>query len=109
PLGAFGAMAYTIGNFGLRTLLPLGRLMLDVYVTMALFIFIVLAIICRMFGFSLLRFLRYIREEILLVLGTSSSEAALPRMLEKLERYGCSRSVTGLVIPTGYSFNLDGT
>jgi aerobic C4-dicarboxylate transport protein len=109
PIGAFGAMAYTVGNFGLRTLLPLGRLMLDVYVTMALFIFVVLAIICRLFGFRLLAFLRYIREEILLVLGTSSSEAALPRMLEKLERYGCARPVVGLVIPTGYSFNLDGT
>ena len=109
PLGAFGAMAYTVGNFGLRTLLPLGRLMLDVYLTMALFIFVVLAIICRLFGFRLLAFLRYIREEILLVLGTSSSEAALPRMLEKLERYGCARPIVGLVIPTGYSFNLDGT
>lgn len=109
PIGAFGAMAYTTGNFGWRTLVPLGRLMLDVYVTMALFIFVVLALICRMYGFRLLAFLRYIREEILLVLGTSSSEAALPRMLEKLERYGCARPVVGLVIPTGYSFNLDGT
>ena len=109
PIGAFGAMAYTIGAFGLKTLLPLGRLMLDVYLTMALFIFIVLGLICRLYGFRLLKFLRYIREEILLVLGTSSSEAALPRMLEKLERYGCARPVVGLVIPTGYSFNLDGT
>ncbi|MCO4098561.1 dicarboxylate/amino acid:cation symporter [Gemmatimonas sp.] len=109
PVGAFGAMAYTVGAFGLKTLLPLGRLMLDVYVTMALFIFLVLGTICRLYGFRLLPFLRFIKEEILLVLGTSSSEAALPRMLEKLERYGCARPVVGLVIPTGYSFNLDGT
>ena len=109
PLGAFGAMAYTIGNFGLKTLLPLGRLMLDVYLTMAVFIFVVLGTICRVYGFRLLPFLRYIREEILLVLGTSSSEAALPRMLEKMARYGCAKPVVGLVIPTGYSFNLDGT
>jgi aerobic C4-dicarboxylate transport protein len=109
PIGAFGAMAYTIGNFGLKTLLPLGRLMLDVYLTMAIFIFIVLGLICRAFGFRLLPFLKYIKEEILIVLGTSSSEAALPRMLDKLEKYGCSRSIVGLVIPTGYSFNLDGT
>ena len=109
PLGAFGAMAFTVGSFGLKTLLPLGRLMLDVYVTMAIFVFVVLNVICRLWGFSLWEFLTYIREEILLVLGTSSSEAALPRMLEKLERYGCNRSVVRLVIPTGYSFNLDGT
>jgi aerobic C4-dicarboxylate transport protein len=109
PIGAFGAMAYTVGAFGLRTLLPLGRLMLDVYLTMALFIFVVLGLICRAYGFRLWPFLRYIREEILLVLGTSSSEPALPRMLEKLERYGCAKPVVGLVIPTGYSFNLDGT
>jgi aerobic C4-dicarboxylate transport protein len=102
-------MAYTVGAFGLQTLLPLGRLMLDVYATMAVFIFVVLATICRLYGFRLWRFLRFIREEILLALGTSSSESALPRMLEKLERYGCDRSVVGLVIPTGYSFNLDGT
>ncbi|WP_353265553.1 dicarboxylate/amino acid:cation symporter [Gemmatimonas sp.] len=109
PVGAFGAMAYTVGAFGLKALLPLGRLMLDVYVTMALFIFVVLGSICRIYGFRLLPFLRFIKEEILLVLGTSSSEAALPRMLEKLERYGCAKPVVGLVIPTGYSFNLDGT
>lgn len=109
PVGAFGAMAYTVGAFGLQTLLPLGRLMLDVYATMAVFIFVVLATICRVYGFRLWRFLRFIREEILLALGTSSSESALPRMLEKLERYGCDRSIVGLVIPTGYSFNLDGT
>lgn len=109
PVGAFGAMAYTIGNFGLRSLLPLARLMLDVYVTMFLFVFVVLNLIARLAGFSLWRFLKHIREEILIVLGTSSSEAALPRMLDKLERYGCARSVVGLVIPAGYSFNLDGT
>lgn len=109
PIGAFGAMAYTVGAFGLKTLLPLGRLMLDVYATMAVFIFVVLGTICRLYGFRLLKLLRFIREEILLVLGTSSSEAALPRMLEKLERYGAAKPVVGLVIPTGYSFNLDGT
>ena len=109
PLGAFGAMAYTVGSFGVATLLPLGRLMLDVYLTMFLFVVVVLNLICRTYGFSLFGFIRYVREEILLVLGTSSSEAALPRMLEKLERYGCHKSVVRLVIPTGYSFNLDGT
>ncbi len=109
PFGAFGAMAFTVGTFGLKTLIPLGRLMLDVYLTMALFIFIVLNLIARYYKFSLLTFLNYIREEILLVLGTSSSEAALPRMMQKLERYGCARPVVGLVVPTGYSFNLDGT
>ena len=109
PFGAFGAMAFTVGTFGLKTLIPLGRLMLDVYTTMALFIFIVLNLIARYYKFSLLAFLNYIREEILLVLGTSSSEAALPRMMQKLERYGCAKPVVGLVIPTGYSFNLDGT
>jgi len=109
PIGAFGAMAYTIGTFGLAALVPLGRLMLDVYLTMALFIFIVLNVILRAFGFSMWNYLQYIREEILIVLGTSSSEAALPRMIAKMERYGCARTVVGLVIPAGYSFNLDGT
>ena len=109
PIGAFGAMAFTIGNFGLRSLLPLGRLMLDVYATMFLFVFVVLNIIARMFRFSLWEYLKYIREEIVLVLGTSSSEVALPRMLDKMERYGCSKTVVGMVIPAGYSFNLDGT
>jgi aerobic C4-dicarboxylate transport protein len=109
PIGAFGAMAYTIGNFGVGSLLTLGRLMADVYITMALFIFVVLNLILRAYGFSLWDYLKFIREEIVLVLGTSSSEAALPRMLEKMERYGCARSVVGLVIPAGYSFNLDGT
>ena len=109
PIGAFGAMAYTVGNFGLKTLLPLGRLMADVYLTMFLFIFVVLNVVAKVYGFSLWKFLNYIREEILLVLGTSSSEAALPGLMAKLERYGCARSVVGLVVPTGYSFNLDGT
>ena len=109
PIGAFGAMAYTVGNFGLRTLLPLGRLMLDVYVTMFLFVFVVLNLIARLYGFSLWHFLKHIREEIVLVLGTSSSEAALPRLMDKLEAYGCARPIVGLVVPAGYSFNLDGT
>ena len=109
PLGALGAMAYTIGTFGLGSLLPLAKLMFCVYLTMVLFIFVVLGMICRLFGFSLWRYLVFIREEILLVLGTSSSETALPRMIEKLEILGCSRGVVGLVIPAGYSFNLDGT
>jgi aerobic C4-dicarboxylate transport protein len=109
PIGAFGAMAYTIGTFGVASLLTLGRLMACVYATMAIFIFVVLGGIARLAGFSLLRLLDYIKEEILIVLGTSSSEAVLPRMLDKMERYGCARSVVGLVIPAGYSFNLDGT
>jgi len=109
PLGAFGGMAFTIGKYGIATLLPLGKLMLVVYTTMFLFIFGVLNLIMRSYGLRLWPYLRFIKEEILLVLGTSSSESALPRMIDKLERYGCSRSVAGLVIPTGYSFNLDGT
>jgi aerobic C4-dicarboxylate transport protein len=109
PIGAFGGMAFTIGKYGLATLLPLGKLMLVVYLTMFLFVFVVLNGIMRFYSLSLWRYLSFIKEEILLVLGTSSSESALPRMIDKLERYGCSRSVAGLVIPTGYSFNLDGT
>jgi aerobic C4-dicarboxylate transport protein len=109
PIGAFGAMASTIGAFGLKALIPLARLMGDVYMTMAIFIFVILNLIARIFGFSLWGLLKYIKDEILIVLGTSSSEAALPRMLAKMERYGCDRSVVGLVIPAGYSFNLDGT
>jgi aerobic C4-dicarboxylate transport protein len=109
PIGAFGAMAFTVGNFGLASLVTLGRLMLCVYLTMALFIFVVLNLIARASGFSLWKLLRYIRDEILVVLGTSSSEAVLPRLIDKLERYGCTRSVVGLVVPAGYSFNLDGT
>jgi aerobic C4-dicarboxylate transport protein len=109
PVGAFGAMAYTVGTFGLATLLPLMKLMLSVYTTMFLFVFVVLNAIARWYGFSLLRFLRYIKEELLIVLGTSSSEAVLPRLMDKLERFGCARPVVGLVVPAGYSFNLDGT
>jgi aerobic C4-dicarboxylate transport protein len=109
PIGAFGAMAYTIGNFGLQSLFTLGRLMANVYITMALFIFVVLNLIARLYGFSLWQLLRFIRDEILIVLGTSSSESVLPRMIDKMERYGCARPVVGLVIPAGYSFNLDGT
>jgi len=109
PLGAFGAMAFTIGKYGLGTLFSLGWLMACVYTTCFLFVFVVLGSIARLTGFRLWPFLRYIKEEILIVLGTSSSEAALPRMITKLENLGCARPVVGLVIPTGYSFNLDGT
>ncbi len=109
PLGAAGAMAYTIGQFGVGALKDLALLMACVYLTMALFIFGVLWSIARLAGFSLWRYLVFIREEILLVLGTSSSESALPRLIERLELLGCSRSVVGMVVPAGYSFNLDGT
>ncbi|WP_432776349.1 dicarboxylate/amino acid:cation symporter [Brevibacillus gelatini] len=109
PLAAFGAMAYTIGKFGIGSLSRLGLLMTAVYVTMFLFIVLVLGSIARYYKFSIFSFIKYIREEILLVLGTSSSESALPRMMDRLEKYGCSKSVVGLVVPTGYSFNLDGT
>jgi aerobic C4-dicarboxylate transport protein len=109
PIAAFGAMSYTIGKFGIGSLLSLGKLMGSVYLTMALFIIVVLGSIARAYGFSIFKFIRYIKEEILLVLGTSSSESALPRMMDKLEKYGCSKPVVGLVVPTGYSFNLDGT
>ncbi len=109
PIAAFGAMAYTIGNFGLVSLVSLGKLMGSVYITMFLFIIIVLGFIAKLYKFSIFKFIAYIKEEILLVFGTSSSESALPKMMEKLEKYGCSKPVVGLVIPTGYSFNLDGT
>jgi aerobic C4-dicarboxylate transport protein len=109
PIGAFGGMAYTIGKFGIKSLLPLGKLMFSVYLTMILFVFVVLALICRIYKFRIWHYLRFIKEELLIVLGTSSSEAVLPRMLDKMEKFGCSKSVVGLVIPTGYSFNLDGT
>ena len=109
PLGAFGGMAYTISTYGIKTLQPLALLMASVYITMFLFIFVVLNIICRIYKFSLWQYLKHVKEEILIVLGTSSSESALPGMMEKLEKFGCSRSVVGLVIPAGYSFNLDGT
>jgi aerobic C4-dicarboxylate transport protein len=109
PIGAFGGMAYTIGKYGLHTLLPLCKLMLTVYITMALFIFIVLRFILQYYKINLWHFLQYIKEELLIVFGTSSSEAALPSLMEKLEKMGCSKSVVGLVVPAGYSFNLDGT
>jgi aerobic C4-dicarboxylate transport protein len=109
PLGAFGGMAYTVGNFGIHTLLPMLKIMGVVYLTCFLFIFVVLNAICRYYRFSLFKYLRFIRQEILVVLGTSSSESVLPSMMKKMERFGCSKSVVGLVIPTGYSFNLDGT
>jgi aerobic C4-dicarboxylate transport protein len=109
PIGAFGAMAFTIGKFGLKVMVPLAKLMLCVGLTSLAFIFIVLGTIARVHGFSLWKFLKYIKEEMLIVLGTSSSETVLPRMMLKLENLGCSKSVVGLVIPSGYSFNLDGT
>lgn len=109
PLGAFGGMAFTIGKYGIKTLFPLGKLMLSVYATMAIFVFVILYFILKYYKISIWKFLKYIREELLIVLGTSSSEAALPSLMEKLERMGCSKSVVGLVVPAGYSFNLDGT
>ncbi len=109
PLGAFGAMAFTIGSYGLGTLVSLGKLMAAFYTTCLVFIFVVLGTIARVTGFSLWKLLKHIREEIFIVLGTSSSESVLPRIMVKLERLGCSKPVVGLVIPTGYSFNLDGT
>jgi aerobic C4-dicarboxylate transport protein len=109
PLGALGAMAFTIGQYGVGSLVQLGQLMMCFYLTCVLFVLLVLGSIARANGFSILRFVRYIREELLIVLGTSSSESALPRMLNKMEKLGCQKSVVGLVIPTGYSFNLDGT
>lgn len=109
PVGAFGAMAFVIGKYGLAALVPLGSLIATFYLTALTFVFVVLGTIARLNGFSIWRFLGYIKEEILVVLGTSSSESALPTLMEKLERLGCARSVVGLVVPTGYSFNLDGT
>lgn len=109
PIGAFGAMSYTIGNFGLKSLGNLGFLMLSVYITMFIFIVVIIGFITHYFGFSIFKFIKYIKDEIFIVIGTSSSESALPSMMRKLENYGCSKQVVGLVIPTGYSFNLDGT
>ncbi len=109
PLGAFGGMAFTIGKYGLGTLLPLAKLMGTVYATMFLFVFVVLNLILRYYRISLWSVLKFIKEELLIVLGTSSSESALPQIMDKLEMMGCSRSVVGLVVPAGYSFNLDGT
>ena len=109
PLGAFGAMAFTIGKYGVGTLFSLAKLMGTFYLTCLIFIFVVLGIITRLHGFRIWRFIKYIKEELLIVLGTSSSESVLPRMMAKMENLGCKKSTVGLVIPTGYSFNLDGT
>jgi aerobic C4-dicarboxylate transport protein len=109
PIGAFGAMAFTIGRYGLEALLPLMKLIGTFYVTAIIFVVLVLGAIARTIGFSILKFIAYIKEELLIVLGTSSSESALPSLMDKLERLGCSKSVVGLVVPAGYSFNLDGT
>jgi len=109
PIGAFGAMAFTIGKYGVASLFSLGKLMGTFYLTCLIFVFVVLGIISKLHGFSIWKFVKYIKEELLIVLGTSSSESVLPRMMEKLENLGARKSVVGLVIPTGYSFNLDGT
>jgi aerobic C4-dicarboxylate transport protein len=109
PVAAFGAMAFTIGKYGLGSLISLGQLMLCVYITCAFFVFVVLGAIARWHGFSVFRLLAYIKEELLIVLGTSSSETVLPRMIQRMEAVGCERSVVGIVLPAGYSFNLDGT
>jgi aerobic C4-dicarboxylate transport protein len=109
PLGAFGAMAYTIGKFGPAALTNLLSLIVLFYATAALFVIVVLGLIARIVGFNIFKFIAYIKDELLIVLGTSSSESALPQLMAKLERLGCSKSVVGLVVPTGYSFNLDGT
>jgi aerobic C4-dicarboxylate transport protein len=109
PIGAFGAIAFTIGAYGIGTLVNLGALIATFYLTSLLFVLVVLGAVARFAGFSILKLIRYLKEELLLVLGTSSSEAALPNLIDKMERAGCARSVVGLVVPTGYSFNLDGT
>jgi len=109
PIGAFGAMAFTIGKYGLGSLFSLGKLMGTFYLTCLIFVFVVLGLIARLHGFSIWKFVKYIKEELLIVLGTSSSESVLPRMIAKMENLGVKKSVVGLVIPTGYSFNLDGT
>ncbi|MCQ4272330.1 dicarboxylate/amino acid:cation symporter [Pseudomonas kuykendallii] len=109
PIGAFGAMAFTIGKYGVGSLVQLGQLMACFYITCLLFVLLVLGGIARAHGFSIIKFIKYIREELMIVLGTSSSESALPRMIAKMEKLGANKSVVGLVIPTGYSFNLDGT
>jgi aerobic C4-dicarboxylate transport protein len=109
PIGAFGAMAFTIGKYGFGALIPLAKLMGSFYLTCFIFVIGVLGIIAKITGFSIVRFIFYIKEELLIVLGTSSSESALPSLMTKLEKLGCAKSVVGLVVPTGYSFNLDGT
>ncbi|MGE8495129.1 MULTISPECIES: dicarboxylate/amino acid:cation symporter [Comamonas] len=109
PIGAFGAMAFTIGKFGLGSLLNLAELVATFYITSLLFVLVILGAVARACGFSVLKLIRYLKDELLLVLGTSSSESALPSLMHKMEKAGCSKSVVGLVVPTGYSFNLDGT
>jgi aerobic C4-dicarboxylate transport protein len=109
PIGAFGAIAFTIGAYGIGTLVNLGALVATFYLTSLVFVLVVLGTVARLAGFSILKLIRYLKDELLLVLGTSSSEAALPNLIDKMERAGCARSVVGLVVPTGYSFNLDGT
>jgi aerobic C4-dicarboxylate transport protein len=109
PIAAFGAMAFTVGKYGLGSLFSLGKLMLCVYVTCLLFIFVVLGLVARVHGFSLVRLLAFIKEELLIVLGTSSSESVLPRMMQRMEELGCAKPIVGIVLPAGYSFNLDGT
>jgi aerobic C4-dicarboxylate transport protein len=109
PLGALGGMAFAIGKYGLATLFPLAKLMVTMYVTMALFVFVILGLILRYYKLSIFKLLRNIKEELLIVFATSSSEPAMPSLMNKLEKMGCSKSVVGLVVPTGYSFNLDGT
>jgi len=109
PIGAFGAMAYTVGRYGHQALFNLAELIVTFYLTAILFVVLILGTVARVAGFSIFKFIGYIKDELLIVLGTSSSESALPQMMEKLERLGCSKSVVGLVVPTGYSFNLDGT
>lgn len=109
PLAAFGGMAFSIGKYGLKTIIPLGKLMGTMYMTMALFIFIILGLILQYYRLSIFKLLSNIKEELLIVFGTSSSEPAMPSLMNKLEKMGCSKSVVGLVVPTGYSFNLDGT
>jgi aerobic C4-dicarboxylate transport protein len=109
PIGAFGAMAFTIGKYGIDSLFSLGKLMGTFYITCLFFVFVVLGIIAKLHGFSIWKFIKYIKEELLIVLGTSSSESVLPRMMQKMENLGAKKSTVGLVIPTGYSFNLDGT
>lgn len=109
PVGAFGAIAFTVGMYGATTLLSLGKLVLGVYLTSVLFVVLVLGLVARLSGFSLWKFLRYIKEEILLIFGTTSAEIAMPRLMTKLEKLGCAKPVVGLVVPTGYTFNLDGS
>lgn len=109
PIGAFGAIAFTIGKYGVESLVNLAWLVGSFYLTSLLFVLVILGVVCRLCGFSVLKLIRYLKAELLLVLGTSSSESALPSLMEKMEKAGCEKSVVGLVVPTGYSFNLDGT